>query len=336
MIRTACVLCECPVLDPFYTLDRFPLMANSVVTESSLDVFDDLEFKICNRCRCVQLVTLVDPSTLYAEDNKSALTPTWKRHHTAFASFVEATRPVSICEVGGGSNPLVSFFAHTPPYSVLDIYECQTKVPSVTYRVGNCETFTEYTEDSVILSHTFEHLYTPHAFLKSIRASAVQNVFISVPHFASWLAKGTTLNILFNQHTFYFEKDDIERLFATYGFSTERSETFEDHSLFFHFRRRNQTIERSLFRRFDIGASIREMSLTTPAYIMPSFYIGQLIHHYMPNKALIRGFLDNDTNKVGKRLYGTQLLTYSPSILTTSDCKRVLLCRTPYFDEMSV
>jgi hypothetical protein len=273
--------------------------------------------------------------TLYADDNKSALTPMWKRHHTSFTSFIEKSLTGSVCEVGGGSNPLVSFFTHPPPYSVLDIYDCPNKVPSVKYIIGNCESFTDYTDESIILSHTFEHLYTPRDFLKSIRSSNVQNVFISVPHFASWLKNQSTVNILFNQHTFYFEKDDIERLFSIYGFNVERFEHFEEHSLFLHFRRRNNSIERSLFNHFNGNANrILDISLTSPAYIMPSFYIGQFIYHYLLNKSLVIGFLDNDLNKVGKRLYGTSLMTYSPSILETSECKHVLLFRTPYFDEM--
>jgi hypothetical protein len=268
----------------------------------------------------------------------------WMRHHAAFARFIEGEPNVrALCEIGGGSNPLVSFFINPPPYSVLDIYDCPNKASSITYKVGNCESFTEYTEDSIILSHTFEHLYTPRDFLESIGSSSVQNVFVSVPNFASWLEKNLTISILFNQHTFYFEKDDIERMFGLYGFNVIRTDTFGDHSLFFHFQRgeaRPITLQRSpresaLFQHFDRKVSrIREIKITTPAYIMPSFYIGQLIHHYLPNKDLIIGFLDNDTNKVGKRLYGTDLQTYIPSVLATSEHKHVLLFRTPYFNEM--
>jgi hypothetical protein len=343
MRRTRCVLCECDTLDPFYLIESFPLLASSTTTDSALDVYADLEFRICRECRCVQLATLVDPVTLYADDNKTSLTSMWTRHHTAFVQFIEQASIHSLCEVGGGSNPLVSFFSRPPMYSVLDIYECPNKAPSVTYKIGNCESFTGYTEDSVVLSHTFEHLYTPRAFLESIRMSSVKNVFISVPHFARWLENTLTVNILFNQHTFYFEADDIERLFQMYGFNMLRTETFGDHSLFFHFQRGNTQpthIQRSLkedkvFRHFNIKAShIRRIVLTSPTYIMPSFYVGQLIYHYLPDKALIGGFLDNDANKIGKRLYGTELLTYPPSILATSECKTVMLLRTPYFAEM--
>jgi hypothetical protein len=171
----------------------------------------------------------------------------------------------------------------------------------------------------------------------------VKNIFISVPHFARWLEKNLTVSILFNQHTFYFEADDIERLFQMYGFNMVRTETFGDHSLFFHFERgavQPTAIQRSLkdnviLQHFAVKTSrIHALHFKTPAYIMPSFYIGQLVHHYLPDKTLIRGFLDNDANKVGKRLYGTDLLTYDPSILVTSECKQILLCRTPYFNEM--
>jgi hypothetical protein len=343
MQRVSCVICESPTLESFYTIEKFPLTACSTEHTSELDIFNDLVFKVCKDCRCVQLTSLVDPVTLYADDNKTALTPLWKKHHTQFTAFIESAADLGdVCEIGGGSNPLVQFFSSPPPYSVMDLYECPNKVPSITYTIGNCETFTEYTTRSVILSHTFEHLYEPRKFLDSIRASGVKNVFISVPNFAAWLAKHLTTSILFNQHTFYFEQRDIETLFALYGFETVRSEVFGDHSLFFHFQRGapaqlpilRSPSDTALFRHFDNRVThIRALELNEQVYIMPSFYVGQIVYHYIRDKDKVIGFLDNDTNKIGKRLYGTPLSTYSPSVLASSS-KTVIVARTPYYNEM--
>lgn len=343
MNRTQCVLCRHTNLQQFYTLTKFPLTAASTTTDYSFDVFTDLEFKICHECRCVQLVTLVDPNILYANDNKAALTSLWNNHHTALAKFILNGPPInSICEVGGGSNPIVSFFSQPPKYTVLDIYECPNKVDSVTYKVGNCETYTDYEEETLLLSHTFEHLYDPHAFLERVCKSHVKNIFLSVPNFAKWLSENLTVSILFNQHTFYFEKQDVQALFSQYGFATIRVEEFGDHSLFFHFHKgahlpiqiQPSKSEQAILRNFQIKPErIGELTIDRPFYIMPSFYIGQVVYHYM-KKDMIIGFLDNDISKVGKRLYGTELLTYSPSDLITSEYKTVLLIRTPYFDEM--
>jgi hypothetical protein len=66
---------------------------------------------------------------------------------------------------------------------------------------------------------------------------------------------------------------------------------------------------------------------------MPSFYIGQIIYYYLNNKKNVLGFIDNDINKCGKRLYGTPLLTYSPSIINENFAD-ILLANTPYFNEM--
>jgi len=342
-MRVQCVLCRSKKLEPFYTITDFPLTASSTTANSSFDVFNDLVFNVCGDCRCVQLITLVDPIILYAHDNKAALTPTWVRHHTAFAEFVSTDPTIDgICEVGGGSNPLVSFFPRALKYSVLDIYETQHKVGAVSYTVGNCETYVNYDEDTVLLSHTFEHLYDPHAFLESVRASRVKNVFVSVPNFTKWLSDSLTVSILNNEHTFYFEQADIEALLSQYGFATKRSAQFGDHSLFFHFQRGTTSFlpiqpsnaEEAIFYHFHNKSSrIVAFSMDKPFYIMPSFYAGQVIYHYI-KKDLVLGFLDNDRAKIGKRLYGTNLLTYSPLHLVTSEHKDVLLIRTPYFEEM--
>jgi hypothetical protein len=261
-----------------------------------------------------------------------------------FNHFENSIDITSICEVGGGSNPLFEYFKNTNiQYSILDLYESTSKNKSILYKVGNCESYNSYSENSVILSHTFEHLYNPINFLKNISKSTVQNIFVSVPNLNSWLINKLTVNILFNQHTFYFEKEQLFSLFATYGYNIKDYYLFKNHSVFLHFVRSNSlesiikpiSVEESLYRHFSSKEeTIRKIKLTTNAYIMPSFYIGLIIYHYLNDKHKIIGFLDNDSNKCGKRLYGTPLITYSPSILAELRNISVIIAITPYFDEI--
>jgi len=342
--RNQCVLCLSKKLKHFYSLNNFPLLSSSTNQDISNDIYTDLKFSICNDCKCVQLVTLIEPSILYSFDNKSTLSSLWQKHHVAFTIFIKNTISLkSFCEVGGGSNPLFPFF-NLPnlEYSVLDLYKCPFKLESIIYKIGNCENFTDYTEESIILSHTFEHLYYPHDFLKSVSISPVKNIFISVPYFNLWLKEKLTVNLLFNQHTFYFESAQIKNLFAKYGFICKNTQEFTNHSLFFHFIKDNyipiniepSNLEIDIYNHFNLkDRNIGSFSLDKPFYIMPSFYIGQIIYYYLNNKKNVLGFIDNDINKCGKRLYGTPLLTYSPTILNENFAD-ILLVNTPYFNEM--
>ena len=48
------------------------------------------------------------------------------------------------------------------------------------------------------------------------------------------------------------------------------------------------------------------------------------------------GFIDNDVNKQGKRLFGTDLNVYSPNILLDNQNEKIciVLCGTVYTDEI--
>ena len=59
------------------------------------------------------------------------------------------------------------------------------------------------------------------------------------------------------------------------------------------------------------------------------------MNYYLNNKENVLGFLDNDKNKCGKRLYGTPHLTYNPSILSTYTYTNIILVNTPYIKEMT-
>ena len=343
--RTTCVLCRCKDLENFYIVNKFPFLSLSTDTHPSADIFSDLIFKVCSTCRCVQLTNLIDPSTLYSFDNKLQLTPLWIDHHTEFVKFIkDSVDTTSICEVGGGSNPLYNFFKKNDIYySILDLYDCSSINDSIVYKIGNCESYTNYSEDTVILSHTFEHLYSPHSFLESISKSKVKNIMLSVPNLHSWLINKLTVNLLFNQHTFYFELEQLSDLFNKYGYSIKSHDVFRNHSIFVHFVKSQSTdlnirpisIEKSIYDHFNMKKiNIERIHLEGPIYIMPSFYIGQILYHYLINKENILGFLDNDINKCNKRLYGTPCMVYSPDIIKNLKNISIIVAITPYYNEM--
>jgi len=344
--RISCVLCQSHIFEDFYNLKNFPILHSMVTTNEKDDIYMDYEWKICKLCRCVQLINLIDPTILYSDDNKLLLTPLWVNHHNEFTNFINnSINIISICEIGGGSNPLYSFFKNNNlKYTILDIYETNKKIDNINYQIGNCENFTDYKDDSVLISHTFEHLYNPHNFLKSISKSSVKNLFISIPNFNAYLKNKTSILFINNQHTFYYEKENIKSLFEMYGFIQLNVINFKDHSLFFHFQKSNSIIpyqikpinvEKELFNHFNsILLNIQKFKLDKPFYIMPSYMYGQIVYNFLNNKKHILGFIDNDINKCNKRIYGTSVLTFEPSILSSNECNDILIVKTPYFDEM--
>ena len=347
MNRIKCVICEGTKLDFFYSMKKFPLLTIPTKNSIDSDVHIDLNYSICNVCKCVQLTNLLDPAILYSYPNKSSLTPLWIRHHNTFVEFVRENYDSkdSICELGGSNNPLVDYFSVKPTrYSVLDLFIPNEKRLDIEYIKGNIEQYTEYKENVLILSHTLEHLYNPRSFFKAVSESNVKSIFISVPNMRAMLEKKTSVSIVFSEHTFYFEQEDIEYMAALYGFECKSFYKFQDHSLFF-FLTRNNIVKKELHEKdnakpmlvehfYNKEEKIRIIHLDDKTYIMPSHYIGQMIYHFIENKEKILGFLDNDTNKTEKRLYGTPCLTYHPNILSTKENVHVLLINNSYQEEM--
>jgi hypothetical protein len=328
-------------------MKQFPLLTIPTQKAIESDIHMDLNYSICSGCKCVQLSNLLDPAILYSYPNKSSLTPLWVKHHTTFVDFIKENYDVndSICELGGANNPLVDYFTVKPKtYSVLDLFIPNDKRSDIEYITGNIEQYTEYKEDILILSHTFEHLYNPRCFFKAVSESNVRGIFISVPNMRAMLEKKTSVSIVFSEHTFFFEKEDIEYMAALYGFECKSFYKFQDHSLFFYLTR-NNAIKKELHVKdeavpllvehfFRKEEKIRKINLEDDTYIMPSHYIGQIIYHFIDKKEKILGFLDNDTNKREKRLYGTPCLAYNPSIISEKEKIHVLLINNSYQEEM--
>lgn len=356
--RKECVLCKSDNLTPFYSQKQFPLLFCATTQSIEKDIYVDLSFKKCYVCGCIQLASLIEPAILYSDSNKSPITfnwvstnftnkPIWLLHHTAFTDFIkEYNDSDTICEVGGGSNPLNEYFNNLQEYMILDLYDPSQKKPNVSYIIENCENFSSYKQKTVILSHTFEHLYNPRMFLKCAQDSSIENIFISVPNMNAWLEKNLSAYIVFSEHTFFYTKEDLVALFSMFGFECLASSNFQDHSLFFYFKKVSTLIplqipyknnEVSMYNHFTSKSQlVSKINTKKEICIMPASYIGQIIHFFLKDTCKIIRFLDNDQNKVMKRLYGTDLIIHKPnSVLDLDESKTcVVIIKTPYYNEM--
>jgi hypothetical protein len=275
-------------------------------------------------------------------------TPTWKEHHRLFSVFVvENNTDNTILEVGGSSGPLYKLLSDKGiNYIIMDIADSEKRPPEVKFIQGNCEDFDFTGYKSVVMSHTFEHLYHPRKFLESLSKSHVESVFISIPNI-DYLYASKNISILHNEHTYYVGDNEIRYLFSQFGYSCAKSYNFRTHSLFYHFIYDVETLPLSLYRTdrassiqsvfLDYENRIGNITITTPFFICPGGHYGQKIYYYLSQfKNYIKGFIDNDPLKQGKRVYGTPAYVYSPDILTNYKDTNItlILCAGPYTEEL--
>jgi hypothetical protein len=318
MNRSKCVICF-EQLAPLYERKGFPISISPPLEGSTLsqDLFRDQNFTYCTSCSCVQFGgKLIDPTVLYANaHNNTGDTPTWKEHHAAFKTFVLNTLPQSILEIGG-TGPLYSLIRKEQPdifYASLDICSPTQRLDGITYLQGNCESFNFKGHSTVVMSHVFEHLYNPRSFIENMANASVENVVLTFPNMLAML-KVKNPNILHNEHTYFVDRLYTEWMFGNYGYKLGSYVEFNDHSIFLHFQLGSGPMEIALYNRPEIPIQMKEIyeeektrlsniHVKENSFFAPAGLYGQLFYYF--SKPDIIGFLDNDTAKQGKRVYGT-------------------------------
>jgi hypothetical protein len=350
MNRTNCAICNYKNLEHLYTLKDYPITPSSSKYDLSTDEFQDCVFVNCTQCGCVQLTKLIDPIKLYENFNKMIeSTPTWKEHHKLFSMFiVENNKSDTILEIGSSSGPLYKLLCSTGVnYIMMDIADSEKRPLDVKFIKGNCEDYDFSGYNSLVLSHTFEHLYFPRKFVENLNKVKVQSVFISIPNIDELYASNN-ISILHNEHTYYVGNNEILYLFSEFGYTCKKSYNFKKHSLFYHFVYDKNTEQipfninsprteniKTIF--LDYEHKMKNINIDKPCFICPSGHYGQKIYYYLQRfSEHIQGFIDNDPLKQEKRVYGTSKYVYSPDILTKYKDKTVyvILYAGPYTDEL--
>lgn len=350
MERTNCVICESNTLIHVYNLQKYPITPSSSSLELSSDEFNDCIFVSCNFCGALQLKNLIDPFKLYKDShNSTENTPTWKEHHELFAKFIsDNTNTQSILEVGGNSGILYKFLnSHITDYTILDICNSGDRPYEIKFIEGNCETFDFTGHSHIVLSHTFEHLYSPVKFINNLSKGHVKSIYISIPNMEH-IYNSKNISIIHNEHTFFVGDNEIRHLFSRYGFSCSAFYEFKKHSLFYKFvydplmkpLPLYKNVERapyiqSYLKNFE--ESIAKVVIDKPCFICPAGHYGQKIYYYLRNYSNhIIGFIDNDVSKQNKRVYGTTGQVYSPDVLLNhrDSLISVILYAGPYTSEL--
>lgn len=341
--RQSCCVCN-KTIEEFYSLPNFPVSL-SYIDDNEKEDFFDLTFAKCVECGTVQLSNLIEPALLYSKSHNNTFeTPSWKEHHQQFASFIQKnTSATSLIEYGGYSGCLARLL-NKQDYTIVDLCDKDPAIPNVKFVNANCETWDALPKESTILmSHLFEHLYNPRTLLENCKKAGVDSFFISIPNM-DYALDTNNISFIHLEHTYFINDSIIRWLFSQYGYTCKASYSFKNHSLFYHFvqgvsdvhvapNTRTEEVVQYLHNR---ELRFSKTELVHPTYLVPSGHFGQMLHYFMSmsSRENVIGFLDNDKEKQGKKLYGTGVYTFSPLILKDIDSPGVLLIDTPYRDEL--
>jgi 2-polyprenyl-3-methyl-5-hydroxy-6-metoxy-1,4-benzoquinol methylase len=359
--RTVCVFDQSTDLEILYKIPKFPIHMTCTTDDIKYDIFHDMELQICKHTGFVQLSSVVPLDRLYGKQHSGTIGRLWKEHHTKFAEFIHKFNPLSILEIGGGHGKLANaYITHNIiPWTIIDPIPNNTPQQHLTYinrffdQSYNCE---HLIFDTIVHSHVFEHIYEPDKFLEHINyvMNEGNKLIFSVPNLAEQLKRNYT-NVLNFEHTIFLTEPYIEFLLIKYGFKILKKTYFkQDHSIWYAcVKTLNISNEAGQYNLFETNRKlffnhieyiknlINKLNIvlneaSNPVFIFGAHVFTQFLIANGLSEQHIQCILDNDIEKQGKRLYGTNLMVSPPTVLSKEKEPIVIIHAGSYSNEICV
>jgi len=145
------------------------------------------------------------------------------------------------------------------------------------------------------------------------------------------------------EHTYFADDIDVQNMFERNNYTLVQKKAFGDHSFFAQFKYgftatpvnnlrpgRDDVIVKSFLNR---KLNLENVKLEGDVFIAPAGQFGQIFYYYSKYDKIL-GYLDNDKNKQGQRVYGTPYYTYSFDHLKTVQKPQVVLYMRHYCNEI--
>lgn len=339
--REACVICRGP-LDPLYTYNDFPIYMGVADEE---EILQDQVWVICRECQCIQLKKLIDHDVLYKKPHNPAIGKTWEAHNTAYAHFINSLcdSSDSILDIGGGNCRLARQILKAnkvKDYIIYDKHRYEGGL-DIKFRDEFFNPETHQNEDNynvIISSHFVEHMYDPQAFAKCFHDNLPDGglVIFSFPHITNILKDKLTSGFLSFEHTYQIDPDYLSQIMVQHGFVCEKSSSFSPYNSFMAFRKKGTATTpnftknencRRIFNNFieyhtkNTRTLSHEINQYENKFLFGCHVFSQHLLYFGLSEGDFIGIIDNDKNKIGNKLYGTNLMTYPSS--TVKDLKDV-------------
>jgi len=348
-------------LEELYTFENFPVFMGCTNDSSNTDIKAKMSWSISKSSGIIQLNPLLPLEVVYGNGHGSGTVgKIWNEHHQAFAKFISKFNPSIILEIGGLHGVLANKYLSIDKDINWTIIEpnpiIEDELPVDVIKGFFDEKFSSEKEfDTIIHSHVLEHIYDPKEFFdnKSKLMKVGNKLIFSVPNMKVMLENNYNNCINF-EHTLYLRSEYIEYFLKTYGFKMIEKEYFRnDHSIFYCAEKVDYEVNaklnfdklysenRETFSKY-IQSHLKEVSelnkkiedTDMPIYLFGAHIFAQYLIQFGLETNKIKYVLDNDIQKHGKRLYGTDLIVKSPKILEQERNALVILKAGVYNKEV--
>ena len=356
--RNHCVISGNEDLELLYSFKDFPVFMGCVDHSPEKDLKTDMNWWISKSTGSLQLNPLLPLDVLYQEQHAGSVGELWEEHHKEFSKFIAGYQCRNVLEIGGAHGLLAKEYMSSVDgvnWTMLEPNPSLQEDIDINVIKGFFDDKFQFDGDIdvVVHSHVFEHVYEPREFIANIGGFLDEgglHIF-SVPRMQVMLEMGYTNCINF-EHTVFLTEMFVDYLLAKNGFSIIEKKYYHDnHSIFYATKKTGNKYLRYPPMAYDANRRIYEQFISNHLAVVDEInkhidghdgtvylFGGHVFSQYLIGFGLdankIECILDNDTNKQGKRLYGTSLMVQSPKILKDVENGAVILRAGVYNEEI--
>jgi len=355
IVRNSCVICKNEIKE-VYTFKDFPIYMGVSKKPIDDDVNENMSFHECTKCGCVQLGNLIPLDILYYNPHNAAVGKMWDRHHYEFYQFIKKYVSGHVVEIGGGNLKIAKHLETQTNIKTITVYDSNSygnyESDKITLKqeLFNSKEIKDNV-DVVIHSHLLEHLYNPIEELCEMSSLLSDGSYmaIAVPLIDKML-KDKFTNAMNFEHTYMTTFNMLEYMLNVADLEIIDNMNFSPYVTFI-IAKKNTNIGKlespyyrdsiDIFNNFIhyYNESVTEiMDSIAPnkenTFIFGAHIFTQYLFGFGLDMGLFKNVLDNDSNKIGDRLYGTPLYVSSPKILKNIENPVVVLKAAQYTEEI--
>lgn len=372
IIRKQCIFCNNNLDDLYFNNDYEIYIGQYAVdlnSDKNTHIKIPFNFYICSNCKTLQNKYLGNLNDIYKINHGDGTAPIVINLHNFVSDIIlnNINNINNIIEIGCSCGLLADNILN----KINNVnFEYNIIEPSFIGDPKNKIIYNNYYENvddkninanTLIMSHVFEHFYEPRKILDKISENNnIKYIYLINPDM-EYCIKNNVYHVLNTEHTYYIDNNFIIQLFNLYNFKLIQSLNFKNHSIIFIFEKeqilnnnaeyniRNSRIINSIhfcneidninvyykkiFSDVNKINTIIENNKDKNIYIWPSSIHFSYMNTFGLNNN-ISGLLDNSKYKIGKKMYGTDLLisSFNEKILK-DELNTIIIMSGPSFHE---
>lgn len=348
-INNICIFCNNILNETYFEKDYTNYVAHYHVNiNSNINEHIKIPFNIyiCSKCKTVQNKYLGDLSEIYKINHADSTGITMINLHKINKDLIVKYKNniTNIIEIGSSKGVLAD--------NILEELNLQYYIiePSFFGDRTNKIIIDDYYENvddnnidanTIIISHVFEHFYEPNKILEKIyNNKKIKNFFLVFPDLEYYI-NNNILHVLNTEHIYYIDNDFLIKVLESYGFNLIEKEYYNGHSVLFYFNR-NEFIEKkeiniinknysldlyynNIFNNIKLIKDLLDKNKNCKKYIWPASIHSLYLFIFGLDEKILDGMLDNSLNKIGNKMYGTNLHIFSFNKIIEENNKNIFI-----------